>query len=215
MPTNIVDVSDFTDPVTAPAAADALDETEVVATAQAVANRTRFLYDTLDLPLGQVAKFIPASAAISQANLAAQPGWSYQPGVDNAQTTSAGDDSNLVFDLSVYLRDGSTLNRVEAYVTPGAARAALLRMSLVVESKLSAAPPAAPVVTPLSETFDDGTANYQSIATTPADLAEPINTVGTGLSWSARVESGDNAGVATDACEGLLLVYTPAKVSPE
>lgn len=214
MPTNITDVSQFTDPATSPADGDADSGATFLASFQKIANRTRFL---LDKALGGVTSW-PVNRVISVditrgkafGTCVLAPGdmtalghvvWSIQTDHDEAIPTGC-----VLFPIGDLIRSGQSLLAVTAIMKPGTTRAtAANRTQLLVVRQphvyATASADIAGVQAILGSATDDGTATGQKVAVT--GLAHTISR-GDG-EYYVLIFGGNDAFTHNDLIYGLAL----------
>lgn len=201
MPINIIDVDEFTDPITAPAGADPANAASVVDPIQKLANRTRYLKNEHDRVAGYVGgangsgEWVYDSPRLRSVLLplatgnAGESGWLFS--TISGLWTSAADNKRLMFPLP--LPHGAELVDLFAFVTPGTARATpsdRVRIGFtrnVLSNTLPPAPGAADIQ--LGGT-DDGTTNPQVIVFTPASPIV-VDKHGAESTYNGWVDSGD------------------------
>ena len=215
MPQNITDASTYTATVTAPASADALDETEVLAMGQGLANRTKYLYDAVrpdynyDSPVSVTVFVSPHEINPSFSSYGSPTTglmtW-YSNGFDLAN--SQVNDGVGYIPLDNHLPDDATLTAVRALVDPGAARSAGVNMELAVRRIDASSWPTAPSSTTLgTDTEDDTTTAAQSISI--GAISEAIDKSAS-RHWVARLRAGNTGGTfaTRDSFYGLELDIT-------
>lgn len=220
MPVNITDVDEFTDPITAPAGADAANAASVVAPVQKLANRTRHTKNRVDVLASRFhtsgavvvrdADGDPAMIGhIRKATVAA--GVEEDAGgftrVDPAYARSEINGARFIFDLGAMLPASVFLTRVDVFVNPGAERSDGNRMKVQIDwaNYLDAGIP-----TFSSGTTDSthGTANPQptGFQRITLELAEPtsLDEVDT---WQLIVTCGHDAGTNKDKIYGIFVWF--------
>ena len=200
MPINIIDVDEFTDPITAPAGADPANAASVVDPIQKLANRTRHIKNRLDLLDVQVdnGEWIyptPKSRTVVIPVTAWQTGldtdgsfnqpatWDFFPRLDYA-IASKGTVTHrgcAAVALNRYLPHGALITFVEVLVRPGASRSSGSRMKVgltahVNKNYATGLADEGTVIDVISAE-DDGTANLQGIQLTPSTNRTIFSTV--------------------------------------
>ncbi len=183
MPTNLTDVSTFTDPVAVPVDGDVRNAASVQTPFQALANRTRKLIDRLGGIAGSSeityeaakarTKFISALNAVSMWNHTAGSGGDGAPGW---RPVPQGSDPNQAFVMTTFLsaeavylaisehipRD-AVITAIRVRVKPGAARTGANRMKAAYHRRNASSQT---YVGPIASGFDDESTNEQFIAFT-------------------------------------------------
>ena len=214
MPQNITDVDTFTDPITAPAGADALDETEVLAGLQGVANRTRNIYNILDLPLAAIVSDVNAVCGVSDVDATGNSYWGPNGGsIMNMQTTGLASSTAIFYEISHLVREGGTITKVEALVKPasGHTTGIVLKLDRVTTALPFTGPPGNPTITNVATSAASSGTTNQLLTT--GTVAEATDGDGAGLAWVVTVTSGDNSAALADTLYGLRLYWTPTKIT--
>lgn len=196
MPIDITDVDIFTDPITAPAGADAANAASIVDPVQKLSNRTRHLYNRFDAN-GDIA--YPSTRQVLT-YLGAQHGtpesrddfanfgdwWRTLSGV-----------AQLFFDLTARMPRSSRIVRVRLLVRPGAARSPGNRIQAELRSHQYGVSFGSPSLTHTAEGSeeDDGTTDLQWI--TLDFSGSPLDVSGA-AAWHLRCTAGSDAGVNAD-----------------
>lgn len=211
MPVNITDVDAFTDPITAPAGADAANAASVVDVAQKLANRTRYLANLIGEASGSAEWAYPSPRArtilVGPRAGRGGSGWTFAL-IDRARCSS--NSHNLFIDISDHLPSGAVLTDVRALVKPGFGRGTGDRMELSLwRSAVGAAfgTPGDPAETQVGTTDeDDGSNSYQvlSVGTISETVDRDANVL---VAW---VHAGNTAGTGgqEDDFLGLELSFT-------
>lgn len=228
MPTTIVDVSTFTDPITAPADGDALNAASINTTAiQKLSNRTRYLADRVGTATGAAEWVYPTARARNiLVNLAAAraitdaagatPQWAHSSDPGTAVIwRSVTNTGILVLPLNDYLRDGMVITDVRVALKPGVARAGAARINLGLQYELPdwttvGNNPVTPQVVGGAYAFDDTTANKQYV--TLASILGAGHTVvrnsATPRGYFLAVYAGNDAATNIDLIYGVRLDFT-------
>jgi hypothetical protein len=202
MPVNITDVSTFTDPITAPAGADARTASSVADSIQKLANRTRYLLNQLIAIFGDIdALHDPVARTVR--------GVALDPNTWTSAVTaflSTADDAFIAMAVPA-LPPGSEITSVVANVDPGAVRSPGARMSV---SLLSQNPTNDAVTT--IETQED-TINTTSPHAITLTLGAPV-AVDSSWLYHVSVRSGTDApsGHAPDRLISVVVHYTAPRV---
>lgn len=205
MATNITDVDEFTDPVTAPADGDAANAATFLAGLQKLSNRTRFLLNKVWVATpATVVRWVGTGYQSSSDSAANEVGWMHlhaDPGIAVSAAPASRAKRLLSFDH--VLPNGCTITQVRVRVDPSTAQASAgNRMSAQVFVNGSAG-----TVTSSTKTTDDGTDAAQWI--TISGLAIVVDK--TQRSYAVAVESSAN--FVLDQCFGAEVTFTTSKLS--
>ena len=186
MSVNVTDVDTFTDPVTVAGDGDAATGASLLATAQALSNRCKYMYNRLTRLDGLYEA--SATRLIDITSIAADPvKWLFAV----TYWTSLGNSVSMVTALgSADLPHGATLTGVSLRVTPGAARAGANRVALKLYS-VAADGTWAQIG---STAYDDASTNPQSVAITGLSTVIDRSL----YSYAMRITSGNTGASAAD-----------------
>ena len=210
MPTNLTDVSTFTDPVAVPVDSDPRNAASVETPFQALANRTRYLLNQIETAGALIVHLSPAAGLQESFGVSE---WDYGIGVGDPSVDSVDNGSELHFDLAQYLPDGATITDIDIMATEGAARALGSRMSvsLQVQTPTWTGSGSTAVTLYYSETGGGATSKIFSISdgvNAGTAWASQVVTKGT-KSYTLVVRAGtDGGGHTGDRIEAIRVHYT-------
>lgn len=221
MPTDIVDVSTFTDPITTPSGGDVRDSASVAQVAQKLANRTRFLKDKYgssgDLLLNdgagnhpQVDRYISAARARPQIDSAGLAAW-FSVGVGaETRMQSRVNRGTLQFHFVVGadIPSAGKILAVAIELKPGAARASTSNRMFCQIRKVTFASgtwtdAALTVNVSATDAKDDGTTNEQEVDLSVVSGSQTIDPT---ASYYVRVDAGNDGASNQDVVGRVLLL---------